>query len=38
MGSLNDLVLHRDGMPTRDNDRFANLREKLYAVATGGRA
>lgn len=34
MGSLNDLVLHRDGQPlTVENDELDNLRSKAWSLA-----
>lgn len=35
MGSLNDLILHRDGVPViEENDYLNELRVKLYAYLT----
>jgi len=35
MGSFNDLILHRDGIPLiEENDYLNELRKKLYAYLT----
>lgn len=36
MGSINDLVLYKDGLPLIDeNNRFFELKSKLYSICHG---